>query len=202
MNNIECIMTKLKYMNQFARVLKEEESCGFKVSQFLIDEYEESFTTQNDREITNKIKVVYSKFSNTVKVTKNEKTYEYELNENTTTCNLRETDIEKMIAVRDCKITYQELYTIKTEMIRKLYRLGLFNIEKQGDSILFRYLDTHGYHVPYENCKDWVDTRDIESTIVLNKKRRRKTFYPDEIRITAKESLELYEEVKRLAKDL
>jgi hypothetical protein len=200
MNNIQEIMDKLKYMNQFARILKEEESCRIEVSQFLIDEYEDSFTTQDGRIITNEIKIIYSKPSNLIKVTKNDRTYEYGLNENSHIYAGREVDIEKLVAIRDCQITYQKLYEMKTDMIRKLYRLGFFNVERQGNSILFRYLDTHAYHVPFDDCKAWIDTRDIESTTVLNKKR--KTFYPNEIRITAQEAKELYEEVNNLAKDL
>jgi len=199
MNDINKIMTQLNRLNQYAGVLKEEEFSGIDLCSHLISQFKDEFSRYNKTKC-NVIQVIYFKNYNKLKIIDNGIAKYHEFDENNKRYGRFEVDIERIKEVRYYHFTSEELYSLQTKIIKILYRNGFFAVKKNDDSVLFRHLDSYAFLLPIAEVEDWLEMDNIEKFDEGIK--RFKKVYPYVIKITGKEVLDLYEEVKRLALDL
>lgn len=184
MNNIEEIMNKLVYLNQYARVLKEDEKIDISISSYLIkEEVKVKETKSTDGSLvtvkTTTERVIYFKDINKIKVESsllkeqyrdNERCYKKKFSEEPMYFDFQEKknryfgvdiDVEKVKEIRDYHFTAKELYLIKNELIEILYKLGFFNVTTHKKLVSFEYDETIKFHAPVSKI-DYLDAEILE----------------------------------------
>lgn len=233
--NITELMIKLKYLNQYARILKAKETDEFIIESFLINEEKECESYYEDEVLITKEKIrrlIYRKYNKTVMVEEFERVYQlsnfgvvdiktinnkefvYSYNKNEDDYHGLHCKREKINSIENFKGSYQDLYDVKIQALKKLFELEIVYPSKYDGKIvihdnfvLLRYNQLNKYHIPYKIFEEWIDFEERqEYEEILNSDETKENKYikklPSIIRITPNEIDKLIENIIQLTRPI